>query len=65
MVPNQIQRDDAKRRITMAFNVRGRDVECCSRDLGKPVDRQLKFAPGYATYWRAARWSTCARPHGS
>ena len=25
--PNQIQRDDAKRRIFVGFNVRGRDVE--------------------------------------
>ncbi len=25
--PNQIQRDDAKRRIIVGFNVRGRDVE--------------------------------------
>ncbi|WP_035566614.1 CusA/CzcA family heavy metal efflux RND transporter [Hymenobacter sp. IS2118] len=49
--PNQIQRDDAKRRITMAFNVRGRDVESVVTDLQTRVDRQLKFAPGYyATY---------------
>ncbi|WP_310393443.1 CusA/CzcA family heavy metal efflux RND transporter [Hymenobacter sp.] len=49
--PNQIQRDDAKRRITMAFNVRGRDVESVVTDLRTRVDRQLKFAPGYyATY---------------
>ena len=49
--PNQIQRDDAKRRITMAFNVRGRDVESVVTDLQTRVDRQLKLAPGYyATY---------------
>ncbi|GAA3994919.1 CusA/CzcA family heavy metal efflux RND transporter [Hymenobacter fastidiosus] len=49
--PNQIQRDDARRRITMAFNVRGRDVESVVTDLQARVDRQLRFAPGYyATY---------------
>ncbi|TGE03539.1 CusA/CzcA family heavy metal efflux RND transporter [Hymenobacter fodinae] len=47
--PNQIQRDDAKRRITVAFNVRGRDVESVVTELQGKVDRQLKFAPGYYT----------------
>jgi heavy metal efflux system protein len=49
--PNQIQRDDAKRRITVAFNVRGRDVESVVEELQGKIDQQLKFAPGYyATY---------------
>ncbi|GAB2960549.1 CusA/CzcA family heavy metal efflux RND transporter [Hymenobacter coalescens] len=47
--PNQIQRDDAKRRITVAFNVRGRDVESVVKELQNKVDRQLKLAPGYYT----------------
>ena len=47
--PNQIQRDDAKRRITVAFNVRGRDVETVVRELQGKVDRQLTLAPGYYT----------------
>ncbi|MBO3272060.1 CusA/CzcA family heavy metal efflux RND transporter [Hymenobacter defluvii] len=47
--PNQIQRDDAKRRITVAFNVRGRDVESVVQELQGKVDQQLKFAPGYYT----------------
>jgi cobalt-zinc-cadmium resistance protein CzcA len=47
--PNQIQRDDAKRRITVAFNVRGRDVETVVEELQGKIDRQLKFAPGYYT----------------
>ena len=47
--PNQIQRDDAKRRITVAFNVRGRDVESVVTALQGKIDRQLKFAPGYYT----------------
>ncbi|WP_375435002.1 CusA/CzcA family heavy metal efflux RND transporter [uncultured Hymenobacter sp.] len=49
--PNQIQRDAAKRRISMAFNVRGRDVESVVQDLQTRVDRDLNLAPGYyATY---------------
>ncbi|KAA9325065.1 CusA/CzcA family heavy metal efflux RND transporter [Hymenobacter busanensis] len=47
--PNQIQRDDAKRRVTVAFNVRGRDVETVVQELRSKVDRQLKLAPGYYT----------------
>ncbi|TYZ06095.1 CusA/CzcA family heavy metal efflux RND transporter [Hymenobacter lutimineralis] len=47
--PNQIQRDDAKRRITVAFNVRGRDVETVVNELQRKIDRQVKFAPGYYT----------------
>ncbi len=45
--PNQVQRDDAQRRITVAFNVRGRDVESVVRDLQTRLDRRLKLAPGY------------------
>ncbi|WP_324680285.1 CusA/CzcA family heavy metal efflux RND transporter [Hymenobacter sp. GOD-10R] len=47
--PNQIQRDDAKRRISVAFNVRGRDVESVVTELQGKIDRQLKLAPGYYT----------------
>ena len=47
--PNQIQRDDAKRRISVAFNVRGRDVESVVNELQGKIDRQIKFAPGYFT----------------
>ena len=47
--PNQIQRDDAKRRITVAFNVRGRDVESVVEELQGKIDKQVKFAPGYYT----------------
>jgi cobalt-zinc-cadmium resistance protein CzcA len=47
--PNQIQRDDAKRRISVAFNVRGRDVESVVEELQAKIDKQVKFAPGYYT----------------
>jgi len=45
--PNQIQRDDAKRRITVGFNVRGRDVESIVKEIQQKIDREVRFAPGY------------------
>jgi cobalt-zinc-cadmium resistance protein CzcA len=45
--PNQIQRDDTKRRITVAFNVRGRDVESIVKEIQEKADRQLKLPAGY------------------
>jgi heavy metal efflux system protein len=44
---NQIQRDDAKRRIAIGFNVRGRDVESIVKEMDKKISAQLKFEPGY------------------
>jgi cobalt-zinc-cadmium resistance protein CzcA len=44
---NQIQRDDAKRRIAVGFNVRGRDVQTIVQEMNKKIDQQLKFDPGY------------------
>jgi heavy metal efflux system protein len=45
--PNQIQREDAKRRLTVAFNVRGRDVESVVLDLQQKINSRIKFPPGY------------------
>jgi len=45
--PNQIQRDDTKRRITVAFNVRGRDVESIVKEIQQKEGRLLKLPPGY------------------
>ncbi|MVM31939.1 CusA/CzcA family heavy metal efflux RND transporter [Spirosoma sp. HMF4905] len=45
--PNQIQRDDTHRRITLGFNVRGRDVESIVNELRQKVDQQIKFPAGY------------------
>ncbi|MBF9219473.1 CusA/CzcA family heavy metal efflux RND transporter [Hymenobacter ruricola] len=47
--PNQIQRDDARRRISVAFNVRGRDVASVVQELQGKIDHQIRFAPGYFT----------------
>ncbi len=45
--PNQIQRDDAKRRITVGFNVRGRDVASIVNELKQKVDANVQFDAGY------------------
>ncbi|GAB3769992.1 CusA/CzcA family heavy metal efflux RND transporter [Spirosoma horti] len=45
--PNQIQRDNTHRRITLGFNVRGRDVESIVAELQQKVGRQIKYPPGY------------------
>ncbi len=45
--PNQIQREDAKRRIVVGFNVKGRDVESIVKELQAKVEAQLKFPTGY------------------
>lgn len=49
--PNQIQREDAKRRITVAFNVRGRDVASVVEEIQEKIATQVDFPTGYyATY---------------
>ncbi|HRG42427.1 MAG TPA: efflux RND transporter permease subunit, partial [Saprospiraceae bacterium] len=45
--PNQIQREDAKRRIVVGFNVRGRDVQSIVQELQSKVDTEIKFPAGY------------------
>lgn len=45
--PNQIQRDDAKRRIAVGFNVRGRDVESIVKEMSAKINERVKFEPGY------------------
>ncbi len=45
--PNQIQRENAKRRITVGFNVRGKDVESVVNELQGKVDKLLKMEPSY------------------
>ncbi|WP_017260358.1 CusA/CzcA family heavy metal efflux RND transporter [Pedobacter arcticus] len=47
MGPNQIQRDDAKRRILVGFNTRGRDVKSIVEETQKAIAAQIKFEPGY------------------
>jgi cobalt-zinc-cadmium resistance protein CzcA len=44
---NQIQRDDAKRRIFVGFNVNGTDVETAVNDLQQSIAKELKLPSGY------------------
>jgi cobalt-zinc-cadmium resistance protein CzcA len=49
--PNQIQREDAKRRIIIGFNIRNRDVQSIVNELQEKVKAQIKFpATYYITY---------------
>ncbi|MCE2974030.1 MAG: CusA/CzcA family heavy metal efflux RND transporter [Sediminibacterium sp.] len=45
--PNQIQREDAKRRIVVGFNVRNRDVQSIVSELQQLVEKKIKLPPGY------------------
>ena len=45
--PNQIQRDDAKRRITLGFNVRARDVQSIVSDIQQIIATKMKLPVGY------------------
>ena len=45
--PNQIQREDAKRRITVAFNVRDRDIQSVVEEVQKKSENSIKLPAGY------------------
>lgn len=45
--PNQIQREDAKRRIVVGFNVRGRDMASIVEELKTKVEKSIKLPTGY------------------
>jgi cobalt-zinc-cadmium resistance protein CzcA len=45
--PNQIQREDAKRRIVVGFNVRGRDVQSIVNELQMKINERVKLPTGY------------------
>ena len=45
--PNQIQREDAKRRIVVGFNIKDRDVQSIVNELQAKVEKQMKFPTGY------------------
>ncbi len=45
--PNQMQREDAQRRISVGFNVRGRDVQSIVDELQSRIDADVKLPPGY------------------
>ncbi|MCE7064941.1 CusA/CzcA family heavy metal efflux RND transporter [Dyadobacter sp. CY326] len=52
--PNQIQRENTRRRIIVGFNVRGRDVQSIVEELQSKVDAKIKFEPGYTITYGGA-----------
>ncbi|CAG5016199.1 Multidrug resistance protein MdtC [Dyadobacter sp. CECT 9275] len=52
--PNQIQRENTRRRIIVGFNVRGRDVQSIVEELQKKVDSKMKFEAGYSITYGGA-----------
>lgn len=47
LAPNQIQREDAKRRIIVGFNVRGRDIASVVKDVQEKIAQKVKLPTGY------------------
>lgn len=45
--PNQVQREDAKRRIIVGFNVRGRDIASVVKDIEAAIEKEVKLPTGY------------------
>lgn len=52
--PNQIQREDARRRIIVGFNVRGRDVQGIVKELQQKVRQQIQLPAGYLVSYGGA-----------
>ncbi|MCX6217197.1 CusA/CzcA family heavy metal efflux RND transporter [Spirosoma sp.] len=46
--PMQISRDNARRRITIGINVRGRDVESLVGEMRAVLDKDVPLPPGYS-----------------
>jgi cobalt-zinc-cadmium resistance protein CzcA len=49
--PNQVSREDGKRRIVVQCNVRGRDLGGFVADAQARIDEEVKLAPGYWSKW--------------
>lgn len=49
--PNQVSREDGKRRIVVSANVRGRDLGSFVTEANQAVQQQVKVPSGYWTTW--------------
>ncbi len=49
--PNQISREDGKRRVVVTANVRGRDVASVVEDVQKKMQAEVSLPPGYWVKW--------------
>ncbi|MBB6498455.1 CusA/CzcA family heavy metal efflux RND transporter [Pedobacter cryoconitis] len=45
--PNQIQREDTKRRIIVGLNVRGRDIATVVNEIEQKINEKIKLPAGY------------------
>ncbi|MES2005532.1 MAG: CusA/CzcA family heavy metal efflux RND transporter [Bacteroidota bacterium] len=45
--PNQVQREQAQRRIIVGFNVRGRDIASVVEEMQLKIDKKIKMPVGY------------------
>ncbi|MBF9239941.1 CusA/CzcA family heavy metal efflux RND transporter [Hymenobacter sp. BT683] len=52
--PAQISRDDARRRINIGVNVRGRDVQSLVQEMQSKLDQGLKLPAGYTIKYGGA-----------
>lgn len=49
--PNQVSREDGKRRVVVTANVRGRDIGSFVTEAQARIDEQVKVPAGYWTDW--------------
>ncbi|XYH93676.1 efflux RND transporter permease subunit [Sorangium sp. So ce1128] len=49
--PNQVSRENGKRRVVVQANVRGRDLGSFVADAQQRIDAEVKLPPGYWTAW--------------
>jgi cobalt-zinc-cadmium resistance protein CzcA len=49
--PNQITREDGKRRIVVTANVRGRDIASLVSEAQDKIAEQVRLPPGYWLAW--------------
>jgi len=45
--PAQVSRENTKRKISVGFNVRGRDIQTVIEEVSRQIDAQVKFPTGY------------------
>ena len=45
--PAQVSREDTRRRITIGFNVRNRDIQSVIAEVTQQIDRKIKLPTGY------------------
>lgn len=49
--PNQISRENGRRRVVVTANVRGRDIASVVADAKSKVTEQVQLSPGYSISW--------------